>query len=579
MVNLGNNAVKFTDDGEVLVRVRVDNQASDEIVLHFSVCDTGIGLSKAQQEKLISSFSQADTSTTRKFGGTGLGLTISKRFTDMMEGDIWVESQENVGSEFHFTAKFKTQIEAKPLRKSIVSDDEPVKILIVDNNESAREIFESMLTVFGFHTTVVSSGEDALQALNQTDFKLILLDWKMPGLDGIETAQRVYQLGLEVVPKIILVTAHGRDEALKASLDIDVSCVMTKPVTPSSLLDAIMIAMGKEIAAVSRVSRSKNEAKDAIVSLQGAKILLVEDNDINQELAQELLQNNGLSVVVANNGQEALDILENESFDGILMDCQMPVMDGYTATKKIRAQSKYIDLPILAMTANAMAGDREKVLEAGMNDHIAKPINVSGMFTVMAKWITSLAEKTNVQTNTKHVHQDATTPSDAQLPIIEGVDIHSGLAIAQGNVSLYRKLLFKFYDNYTDFESVFVSALSDSDQEAAERCAHTLKGVAGNLGAYKVQEIAGLIETACTNNDEAEIKRNLQEILLVLSPVLVSIESMKDSALFNTEKSYQVVTPEEPLDTNQLERLIIKLKVCLEENLSLIHISEPTRPY
>jgi len=557
LVNLGNNAVKFTDTGEVLVRVRAESKNNHEIILHFSVCDTGIGLSQTQQEKLFSSFSQADTSTTRKFGGTGLGLTISKRFTDMMGGEIWVESEEGAGSEFHFTAIFKEQKNVKPLRESIITDNEPVKILIVDNNDSAREIFESMLTVFGFDTVAVASGEDALDALNESDFNLILLDWKMPGMDGIETAQSIYNLNLHSPPKIILVTAHGRDEAIKASLDIDVSCVMTKPLTPSSLLDAIMIAMGKEIAEVSRASRSKNDAREAISSLQGAKILLVEDNDINQELAQELLQNNGLSVVVANDGQQALDILDNEEFDGILMDCQMPVMDGYTATKKIRAQNKYKSLPILAMTANAMAGDREKVLEVGMNDHIAKPINVSGMFIVMAKWITPSTDN-NLDEITHHKKPES---SGEQLPKIEGINTNIGLAVTQENISLYRKLLIKFYHSQKDFEVVFNEALLDVEESSSARVAHTLKGVAGSLGVSSVATAAGALESACENQQkEDEVHLLLCVLLDALSPVISGLEQWLNAS---TEVS---ISEAGELDVGQLTVLIARLKGFLEEN-------------
>jgi len=397
LINLGNNAVKFTKYGEIVISVEALEQEKNNIKLHFSVRDSGVGMSPEQQTKLFQSFSQADTSTTRKYGGTGLGLVISKKLTEMMNGKIWVESEQGTGSTFHFTAHFGKQQGELSKRRSSATDLGSMRVLVVDDNNSSREILSSMLASFGLRIDQAGTGETALLQLQQANdydpYKLVLMDWKMPGMDGIETTRTIQSNSqLTEVPTVIMVTAYGREEAHQAAQDVNISSFLTKPVTPSSLHDAIMLAMGQKISTEQATTNLQEEAESAIAKLHGARVLLVEDNEINQELALELLKSNGVSVEVANNGQEALDILSDKDFanncDGVLMDCQMPVMDGYEATRQLRKQEQFKDLPILAMTANAMLGDKEKVLAAGMNDHIAKPINIRDMFTSMANWIT-----------------------------------------------------------------------------------------------------------------------------------------------------------------------------------------------
>jgi two-component system sensor histidine kinase/response regulator len=395
LINLGNNAVKFTESGEIVVGVDKVADHADGVELHFWVHDTGIGMTPEQCAKMFQSFSQADASTTRKYGGTGLGLVISKNLVEMMQGRIWVDSVPGKGSTFHFHARFGVQANPLPRRMFHAEELLGVRVLVVDDNASAREILSTMARTFGLEVDVAQDGFDALRMVAAADKKvlpydLVLMDWKMPVMDGVETVRQLRSEQLSRVPTVIMVTAFGREEVMSSATErgVPLQTVLTKPVTPSTLLEAIGEVLGKGLEITTRQEARADNYLEAMASLKGARVLLVEDNEMNQELAMELLANAGMTVVLANHGREALDILAQDSnFDGVLMDCQMPVMDGYTATREIRKNTLFKDLPIVAMTANAMAGDKEKVLEAGMSDHIAKPLNVGTMFATLAKWI------------------------------------------------------------------------------------------------------------------------------------------------------------------------------------------------
>ena len=561
LVNLGNNAVKFTEQGEIVVAVEVVEQSDEEAKLHFSVRDTGVGMTPEQQTKMFQSFSQADSTTTRKYGGTGLGLAISKTLTEMMGGEIWLESEAGVGSTFHFTAMLGKQQGEASLRRSSATELGALRVLVVDDNASSREILTTMLASFGLRVDQTGSGEAALALLDQANndsYKLVLMDWKMPGMDGVDVTRAIQNsIDLIEIPTVIMVTAYGREEAILAAEGVDIQGFLTKPVTPSSLLDGIMLAMGHEVASENRAANRQEEAAQDIAKLCGAKVLLVEDNEINQELALELLTSNGLIVEVANNGQEALDMLDKESFDGVLMYCQMPVMDGYTATRNLRAQSRFKDLPILAMTANAMAGDREKVMDAGMNEHIAKPININDMFGTMAKWITpsQTIEKAEVS-----VDASVEVATDQGIPALEGINVAAGLRTCQGNEKLYRKLLIKFRDAQVDFVEQFRRAQASDDKEAATRTAHTLKGVAGNIGAKGVQQAAQALELACKEHVAAEeIEVLLVDTVSVLQPVLTALEVLDQAQV---EASSEAGT----LDMEQFAGLVDKLRTLLEDD-------------
>lgn len=514
LINLGNNAVKFTDQGEVVISVSVSHQSDTDAELHFKVRDSGIGLTEEQQAKLFKSFSQADTSTTRQYGGTGLGLAISKKLTELMEGRIWVESEYGVGSTFQFTVSLGKQIGVSPRKQVVDKDLESLRVLVVDDNKSAREILTSMLTGFGLKVDQAGTGESALALLEEAHqhdpYKLVLMDWKMPGMDGIDTTRAIHDIAnIEEIPTVIMVTAYGREEAANSAEGVHIASFLTKPVTPSTLLDAIMIAMGHDAVSETRAIQQSRSAADDIARLQGARILLAEDNEINQELALDLLTSNGLLAEVANNGQEVLDLLSEKEFDGILMDCQMPVMDGYEATRRLRELKQFEHLPILAMTANAMAGDREKVIEVGMNDHIAKPISVETMFRTMAQWITPSSPVISVKSE----------PQDTvAIPDFEGINTEEGLARTQGNSQLYLKLLKKVYHSQQDFIKAFKAAVDLKDWELATRLAHTLKGVAANIAANPLRDCCAALEEQAKNClvEDAVVKEAEEALSVVL---------------------------------------------------------------
>ncbi|WP_019028038.1 response regulator [Colwellia piezophila] len=535
LINLGNNAVKFTEKGEVVIAVKVLQQDDKMLTLQFTVRDTGIGIATEHQASLFKSFSQADSSTSRRYGGSGLGLAISKKLSELMGGEIWFNSTEGVGSEFHFTIKLGIQSaereQSSPYFSALAKNTDKLKTmraLLVDDNASAREILSNIITGFGLQVEQTDNGVDALTMLQQADntrpFDLVFMDWKMPTLDGVATISQMQEnTSLQHLPTVIMVTAFGKEQLSQAAKNINISSYLTKPVTPSNLFNAILKATGQELAIESRLASKSESIEAAIKTLQGAKILLVEDNEINQELASELLNSNGIATRVANNGAEALLWLEQEHFDGVLMDCQMPVMDGYQATIKIRAMEKWQNLPILAMTANAMAGDRDKVLAAGMNDHIAKPIEVHKLFSTMARWITP-AQLVDSQIAATTQHQAVKHPE------LIGINVEAGLRTCQGNRSLFKKLLIKFYQREQHFVENFQQALVSDDNKAASRYAHTLKGVAGSLGAGQVQSAAATLEIACqTSNEMTDVNVEVEHVAQALSQVLTSIVTLLEN--------------------------------------------------
>lgn len=537
LVNLGTNAVKFTEKGEVVVGVEKVAEDDAGVELHFWVKDSGIGMTEEQRGRLFQSFSQADTSTTRKYGGTGLGLAISKSLVEKMNGRIWVESQPGKGSTFHFHARFGLA-KAPPTKRMLRAEElRGVRALVVDDNASAREILSTMARSFGPEVDVARDGTEALVMAATAEaasrpYGLVLMDWKMPVMDGVETVRRLELQSGPAAPAVVLVTAYNREEALgsAAQAGVHFHAVLTKPVTPSTLLEAIGGALGREVPVVSR-SRAKAEVDaEAFARLAGSRVLLVEDNDLNQELAVDLLQRAKMEVVIANNGQEALDVLAGDArFDGVLMDCQMPVMDGYTATREIRRNSSFAAIPIVAMTANAMAGDREKALEAGMLDHIPKPLDVSTMFAIMAKWFRPVGGgRAGVVVAAQAPPSSPPADATTGLGPLPGIDVEAGLATTLQNEQLYRRLLRKFRDGQRGFVEQFRAALQEADQTAPERLAHTLKGVAGNLGARRVQAVAGDLERACHEHvDRDRLEPLLAKVGAELEPVIEGLARLE----------------------------------------------------
>ena len=597
LVNLGNNAVKFTDKGEIIIGAELVETGVNAVELHFWVRDSGIGMTAEQLAKTFRSFSQADASTTRKYGGTGLGLAISKNLVEMMGGRIWAESSHGQGSTFHFHARFGLQ--ANPRSRLVYDPDalQGVRALIIDDNKAAREILAEIASGLGMVVVHASDGLKGLERVRAADaaqvpFDLILLDWKMPVMDGLETLSQMAALGLAKPPAPLMITGFGREEVLSQAeqLGLNLRIALTKPITVKSLLEAACEALGKGrlLDAPGQHARLDTIA-ETMSKVAGARLLLVEDNEVNQELALELLAQAGIEVVVANNGVEALAALDNPvPFDGVLMDCQMPVMDGFTATRRLRESPRFQALPILAMTANAMAGDREKVLAAGMNDHIAKPINVAEMFNTIARWVIPSVPATGVTGPGSLVPSPSVSASEptsllasgpapvsardpaAEIPPLPGIDRRVGLAATMNNARLYAKLLLRFRDTQADFAAHFARARQDADTEAAMRCAHSLKGIAGSLGAKAVQEAAKELEAACRHHQPARlIDERLARTLAALELVIAGLRQLgANPSLATAPRSGAEASGAEsaPIDQARVTALLTRLRILLADS-------------
>jgi len=531
LLNLGYNAVKFTERGEVVVGVELVEHSGTAVRLRFEVRDTGIGMTPAQQAHLFQPFSQADASTSRRYGGTGLGLAISRHIVRLMGGELEVDSTWGAGSRFHFSLAFALQAEhAQPVLAGHPGLHGS-RVLIVDDNAGAREILSAMSRALGLLADTAVDGQEALSKVAAADaadepYRVMLLDWKMPGLDGIECA---YQLGRREggrhpTPTVLMLTAFNRDDVLRrlAERQLAVGALLIKPVTPSTLFDACGAVLG---VAVERPRRS-TQREEALLAhqdrLRGAHVLLVEDNAINREIALTLLDRAGILASVAGDGQEALDMLAQQSFDGVLMDCQMPVMDGYAATRALRAQPRWRDLPVIAMTANAMVGDRDKALAAGMDDHIAKPIKVEEMFATLARWIRPLAAAACVP-----AAADGGQVRADPLAGLVGVDSRAGVAAMMGDSTLYVHLLRMFRDRELDFVERFRAARARGATETAMRMAHDLKSVTGSLAVRSVHPAASALERACLDGvDDARIETLLEDVARPLAPVLLELKTL-----------------------------------------------------
>ncbi|MQA22126.1 hybrid sensor histidine kinase/response regulator [Rugamonas rivuli] len=494
MINLTNNAIKFTQQGEIVVTIRVLEHLPDERVrLRIDVRDTGPGLTPEQQARLFQAFTQADTSTTRHHGGTGLGLTISKRLVELMDGEIGLESEPGVGSTFHFSAVFGIGAVEEPLPLPDISG---LRVLVVDDNASAREIFMGMLSSMQFAAASADGGQRAIEMTAQArgegrPFNIVLLDWQMPGMNGLETLQAIRAQaeadGVDA-PAFIMVTAYNRDVLMDEARGIAIDAMLNKPVSSSTLLDSVSTVFGKDLRSCRR-TRRRADYMAAEEAVRGAYLLLVEDNEVNQEVAQQILSDAGIRVDIAANGAMALAKLAVADYDGVLMDCQMPVMDGYDATRRLREDARYANLPVIAMTANAMVGDKEKCLDAGMNDFIAKPIDVAQLFTTLARWV-----KVKNPVTAEAAAEAPIVVDDEALPVIAGLRMEAALQRVGGNVKLMRKLLSRFVETQIDAMHRIATAIENNDLAGATREAHTVKGLAGNIGAVGMADAAGKVE-------------------------------------------------------------------------------------
>ena len=532
LTNFVNNAIKFTERGEIGLNIDLLERTGEKVQLKFSVRDTGIGMTREQAAKLFQPFSQADMSTTRKHGGTGLGLSISRKLAELMGGRIWLESEPGVGSTFNFTIWLGVG-SATGSGKNIPEKLSRLRVLIVDDNAVAREILQQPLSAVASRVDTIATGKEAIAAVQQHDatdpYDIVFMDWRMPGMDGLQTSRHIKSdETLTHPPAIVLVTAFGREEVREEAERLQVDGFLVKPVTKSMIVDTLVNVFAHEGEAASVTTEGEQAMR-----LRGARILLTEDNDINQQIAIELLEGTGATVTVANNGREAVEILSNgpqpPPFDVVLMDLQMPEMDGYQATAKLRSDARFAALPIIAMTAHATIEERQRCLASGMNDHISKPIDSSALFETVARYyrsapgtsasVPAVAKSSDPVVKTAGIPMAESRADEMEIPTVEGLDSAEGLLRVAANRKLYLKLLRQFSAQQSDAPVQITELLKVGDRPAAERKAHTVKGVAGNLGVKTVQLAAGELEKAIHNGaDAARLESLRQQFATVLTP-------------------------------------------------------------
>lgn len=542
LINLTNNAIKFTSQGEVVVQVELQESVGDEVVLGFTIRDTGIGMTADQVSRLFQPFTQADTSITRHYGGTGLGLAISQRLTSLMGGEITVESEFGVGSSFSFSARFGRSQGVGSSRKVVERSLDGLPVLIVDDNATAREILCSMLSSLTLQPVAVSSGAEALEELRKSPYELVFMDWKMPGMSGIETVQRLRSEHPHP-PPVIMVTNYGREEVRAQAERVGVDGFLIKPVTLSLLFDAVARVFSQSQEATSDgLSPSRPQEQQPTPSFGRARVLLVEDNEINQQVALELLEAMDLEVTIACDGQVALDRLAADRFDLVLMDIQMPVMDGFEATRRIRGELGLRELTIIAMTAHAMSGDREHCLAVGMDNHLSKPIDPNALRDTLARYLQA---------------QEVTAVTDRDgpvtVPALDGFDTASGLARVNQNPRLYRKLLLQFREDFENTGAALRQAWT-IDRQQFRALLHALKGVAGNLGATALWRECETLEAVMANEQQAQ-------------PQLESVVCELQKALEELAKVPREAEPSgsAELTVEQLRAALLKLRSGLEE--------------
>ena len=529
LMNLAGNAVKFTEQGEIVISVSLQNRFEDELTLRFSVRDSGIGLHQEEIDNLFSAFSQADDSITRKYGGTGLGLAICKQLTELMNGEIWVVSEKGIGTEFIFTAKLR--VSENTLEPTAVPPNllQGLRALVVDDNAAARDVLSSMLTSLDIEVKTAIDGPTAIALLEQAvqqshPYDVVLLDWMMPGIDGIETARRIKaHPSLAKVPAMLMVTANGREEAYMEAGKAGLNAFLLKPVYASVMYNTLLDILG--IGTVSGPVTVKKVAQSAdLKKIRGARILVVDDNSINREVATEFLEDVGMEVTVALNGQECLDALQLGTFDLVLMDIQMPVMDGLEATRTIRQNRQFKDLPVIAMTAHAMAGDKNKSLAAGMNGHITKPIDQTVLYQTLKDWIPE--KPTGIPQTSACTSSGVSGKERFSLPSLPGINHVEALKALGQNEKLFVKMLYDFKKLYSSLPLILRELSETGQWQEIQQKAHTVKGVSGYIGSSGLMRAAQNLEDALSNDQREDAAQYLVSFISVLDEILSSLSTL-----------------------------------------------------
>jgi signal transduction histidine kinase/CheY-like chemotaxis protein/HPt (histidine-containing phosphotransfer) domain-containing protein len=520
LINFCNNAVKFTERGEVELRIEQLQRDGDQLWVRFAVSDTGIGIAEAELQSLFEPFHQVDSSPTRRFEGTGLGLAISKNLAELLGGSIAARSTPGSGSTFSIEIPLRAAPAEQHPHDPLPRLQKPV--LVVDDNAHARQLLAGTLRSFQFDVSEAESGSAALALIaaaanNGQPFAFIFVDWKMPGLSGIETARQINSAtGKNTGPHLILVAPHHSVHELSADDTRLFSATLCKPITASAVFDTIAALLLPDFHATPRHNAPNPLTEPA--ELNGARVLLVEDNEINQEVAGAILRSMGMTVSVANNGLEAIDKVRNNDFDAVLMDVQMPVLDGYATTRAIRADSRIAQPPIIAMTANAMQGDREICIAAGMNDYVAKPIRPAELIQALTRWVRIAPTKTAAPASAPR-----TLPYGALQAL--GLDTQQALALLMDSDELYGNVLRRFIEEYTDAAQQVDAALQRNDFNAAARVLHTLKSSAATIGATALHQLCATVEPELKEGqkpaaDMAAVFAETARLVTALAPLL-----------------------------------------------------------
>jgi len=543
--NLTTNAIKFTNQGEVNVSVRVLDETENNVKLHFSVTDTGIGITKEHIGRLFTSFTQADGSMTRKYGGTGLGLTISKQLVELMNGEIWVESIFGEGASFQFVVQFDKALDLIKLSYSDYPDLQGKKVLVVDHNKTSLIILERMLCSFSFEVTALRNPFEAIALLKKENFDLLVIDFSLPELSGIELYKRLVANTEITLPKTIFVSATGRESYYNQVNQLGVKNFLVKPINQSLMFDAVMNALkGKAWSQTNKVQNEESHIKYQ-KALADKRVLLVEDNDINQLVAKDILEQVGIHVSIAGNGEEAIKHVRANKFDAVLMDIQMPTMDGYKATEILRKTYSSAELPIIAMTANALRGDRERSIDSGMNDYISKPIDPKLLFETLEKWLLG----NSVENRGKSIKETLNET-------IQILDFEKTLIRLGNKQEFYYDLLKRYSDNYSHLVKELSDMRLNQQNNEAKRLIHSLKSVTGNIGAIKLNRYMVQFEEEYESYNEMSFSEKLEELSKLNEELLKTIEgiiSIKDSE-------------ERPLNSNfKIDEALSKLLDALEK--------------
>lgn len=594
LMNLISNAIKFTAEGDVEIQVNLldpsalkkTDATADSALLEFSIRDTGIGLSQEQIDKLFKPFVQASSSTTRQYGGTGLGLTICKRLVGLMGGYIWVDSTPGHGSSFNFTVEFQKQSNQHQAELKIADDMQNMRILIIDDNQASSQALREQVQTFNLSCTIAVSGHDAIECISNCKiqdiaFQLILVDWSMPDLDGIETIRQINQIltqqsATENRPKIIMLTSANWDNTTQLQAEaVGIHAFIPKPACCTQLYCTIMKLFGHPVAKTYLFGQNKIDTQAIIEQISGAHLLLVEDNTINQQVASEILNKIGITVDIAENGLEAIKNLENTPYELVLMDIQMPIMDGYTATAKIRNKQQFATLPIIAMTANAMTGDREKCFKAGFNDYVSKPIDRGQLYDCLIKWIKA---NKNRQTATINPLNNLIDDQNSQLnsekskipATMNGIDVAEGLHRLADNHRLFYSLLMEFERDFSNSVEQIKTGLQQTSSPQALNdigdLAHTIKGMAGNLSAKPLFSASQALEKGIRENRQREWGAQLNTFEQTLNQVIESIRSIKITDNSTPFEKNSNTAPAKAVDLITVEPIVNKLAYFLSEN-------------